>query len=549
MTASAALPRRPQSSARTGESRVTSRTITTLPALERELQEGLLHAWKQLVDADPLASCFQTPGWCMPWYRSYHDEFDPFVVLVSDGGSLVGLVPLAVRRASGEILFASGTMADYRDIVAQPGARAAVTTELLRVYHQGRFPNPLQIGWIDPASDTPQLVADACRSLGLPFTAWQQPCYRWFPVEGENLSKKFSRVRTHLNHFKRMGNVTFDVITDGDEWTAFRDAFFQQHSLRQLQADRTTSFDDPRKQRFYDRLFDTSTFQTHVAALRIDGQLLSGHIGIAWRDVLMLGAPSISLEHEQRSPALVLISWIIQNADSLGFKGFDLTVGDTDFKKRLGNQCVNVTMIEVYGRKHTYYAKALRSRGVAVAKRAVARLSGEGAWKTRVKPALDAAARHVAVARQDGMAAAVRTALGRPVQGIPREPLIITSESVHSLEATSAETPAWQSHENRVEDLLLDTGAAATTARAVRGCARDYSRQRAAGATFHSLTVGDALAAWCFSLGSAETGEAAVTSLFTVPEWRARGAEAALLARVAHSALAAGATRVVVSRD
>ena len=63
--------------------------------------------------------------------------------------------------------------------------------------------------------------------------------------------------------------------------------------------------------------------------------------------MLMLGPPSIRLEDEQRSPAVILLSWIIQNAESLGLKGFDLTIGDSDFKKRLGNQCVQLTMVEL----------------------------------------------------------------------------------------------------------------------------------------------------------------------------------------------------------
>ena len=214
MTRTAALANRPTQHA-PGPGLVTTRCITTLPALERELAAGLMASWKSLVQQDPLASCFQSPGWCMPWYRSFHDEFDPCVVAVSSADALVGLVPLAIHRSTGEIAFASGTMADYRDVVAAPGFRAEVVDELLRIYLQGRFPNSLQIGWIDPQSDTPALVARACRARNVRYVSWQQPCYRWTPAEGENLNKKFSRIRTHLNHFKRLGDVTFDVVSPG----------------------------------------------------------------------------------------------------------------------------------------------------------------------------------------------------------------------------------------------------------------------------------------------------------------------------------------------
>ncbi|HVL69613.1 MAG TPA: GNAT family N-acetyltransferase [Vicinamibacterales bacterium] len=523
-----------------------TRAVTTLPALERELSEGLLQRWTQLVQADPLASCFQSPGWCVPWYRSYHDEFDPFVVLVMAGAELVGCVPLAVRRATREISFASGTMADYRDIVALPGWRQVVVSELLRVYLEGRFPNPLQIGWIDPASDTPALVAEACRMRRVPFTSWEQPCYRWFPADGENLNKKFSRIRTHLNHFKRLGTVAFDVITNPDEWARFRTAFFQQHTLRQLQADRTVSFDDPRKQRFYDRLFDSAAFQTHVTALRLDGELLSGHVGLVWNDVLMLGAPSISIEHEQRSPALILLSWVMQNASDLGLKGFDLTVGDTEFKRRLGNQCVSVTMLEVYGRRRDFYRRRLRDRAVAVAKRAVAKVAGEDAWKRRVRPWIDAALERGAGGRLAEVLARLR---GRRTDNAAVETWEITPGDLPVIEADRGEVIAWQMRENRIEDLLMPSGTAASTERAIRECARSFARRRAAGGVFTTLIAGDQLAAWCFVQPPASPGEpATVHGLHVVEEWRVRGATEALLARVARAAFASGAPSITVSR-
>lgn len=529
------------------EGHVTTRCVTTLPALERELGEGLLAAWKTLVQIDPLASLFQSAGWCIPWYRSYHDEFDPLVVLVTAGDALVGLVPLAVRRVSNEVGFASGTMADYRDIVAAPGFRAAVVNALLATYRRGRFRNPLQIGWIDPGSDTPSLVAEACRQQGVRFVSWQQPCYRWLPVDGENLNKKFSRLRTHLNHFKRLGDVSFDVVTGAHSWAAFRDPFFEQHSLRQLQADRQITFDDSRKRRFYDRLFDSSLVDTHVTALRLDGELLSGHVGFVWRDVLMLGAPSISIEHEARSPALILLSWIMQNAASLGLKGFDLTIGDTEFKRRLGNHCVRVTAIEVFGSRTSYYARAARREATAIAKGLAAAALGNDAWKVHVRPAVERLAAGVSVAREAGVATAVREAL-TPPQARPSQPAReLTSEDVTRMQAGSSDD-AWQVHENRVTDLLLSHGAGTQTSRAIRACARSYARERSAGATLHTLCASGRLAAWCFSHHDLTSGVMTIKDLNVTDGFRLR-ADRALIARVARAGFDAGATQVLLQHE
>ncbi|MEO5897329.1 MAG: GNAT family N-acetyltransferase, partial [Vicinamibacterales bacterium] len=371
---------------RTALVNATTRCISSLPALERELEGGLLAAWNQVMDDDPLASCFQSAGWCLPWYRAYRDEFDPYVLLVQVADRPVGVVPLSVHRATRELAFASGSMADYRDVVALPGFREVVVSELIRVYLDGGFPNPLQVGWIDPASNTPLLIAEACRARRAPFISWQQPCWRWFPAEGENLNKKFSRIRTHLNHFNRTGKVSFEVVTGAERWAELRESFFEQHSLRQLHAGRELAFDDPRRVAFYDQLFASTDFKSHVTALRVDGRVLAGHFGYLWRDVLLLGAPAIRLEDEQRSPAVILFTWIIQNAQTLGLRGFDLTVGDTDFKKRLANQCVHPTTVEVFSRRHRYYLQTARAGVVHAAKAAVAKTAGPDAWNKWVKP-------------------------------------------------------------------------------------------------------------------------------------------------------------------
>src|SRR6266550_28990 len=257
--------------------------LTDLPSLEAALSNGLLRDWRRVVAEDPLASLFQSPGWCMPWYRCYQQAYDPYVIVVSGTRGVVGIVPMAVDRDTGELTFASNTMADYRDIVAMPQYRATVVSELIRCYLAGGFPNPLDIGWIDPASDTPALVANVCRERGLHHTVRHHPCWRWFPPAPQKPSaQKF------LNWYKRHGDVTFEVVDSDAAWARFRGEYYRQHSLRQIQAGRKTAF-DARKTELYERLFHSPDLQSHVTAFAVDGTMLAGHFGYVWRGVLLLG--------------------------------------------------------------------------------------------------------------------------------------------------------------------------------------------------------------------------------------------------------------------
>jgi len=106
--------------------RVESRALTTLASLDAALAQGLQEQWRQVVDNDPLASLFQTPGWCLPWYRCYAASHQPYVIVVTAHERVVGVVPMAVDRQTRALVFASPNLADYQDIVALPGYREQV---------------------------------------------------------------------------------------------------------------------------------------------------------------------------------------------------------------------------------------------------------------------------------------------------------------------------------------------------------------------------------------------------------------------------------------
>jgi CelD/BcsL family acetyltransferase involved in cellulose biosynthesis len=515
--------------------------LDSLAALDAALTSGLEERWREVLAADPLASVYQGPGWCVPWYRLYADAYLPHVVVVSARDRVVGIVPMAVERETGHLVFASDAMADYRDIVARPGYRRAVARELVRAYLDGHFSNPLEVGWLDPASDTPRLLAEVCGEMGLRHADRQQPCYRWFPVAGENLQKKFSRVKTHLNYFKRQGDVTFDVITDREEWRRFLSEFSLQHSLRQLQAARTVSFDDERKRALYDTLFDSPDARLHAVACRVNGRMISGHIGLVWKDVLMLGAPSISVEDEHRSPAVILMTWIMQNAAELGLAGLDLTIGESEFKRRLGNQCVQLTMVEIYGRKSQYYKRTVRTRAVDSARRLVDAVGGRGAWKDRVKPMSEALQYKRRRVRELGARGTIVKAL-RLAQGQAAE--VVLTGSADRLAPAPRLAPGVEVHDNRLEDLLLWKGTSPSTSAAITACASSYGKYRAAGVALHTLVIDGALAAWCYARRA--DGRTILSDVVATPEFAGGDAAATLIQVVAERSLRGGATDVDV---
>jgi CelD/BcsL family acetyltransferase involved in cellulose biosynthesis len=513
-----------------------SQAIRGLAALEAAIAGGLDHEWRRLVDQDPHASFFQTAGWCLPWYRCYAESFDPYVIVVESGGRLVGVLPMAVDRASGALVFASNTMADYRDIVALPEYREQVVSELISHYQHGRFSGTLQVGWIDPASGTAALVTSVCARRGLRHSVRRQPCWRWFPpAPAKPSAQKF------LNWYKRHGDVTFEVVQSESAWERFREEYYRQHTLRQIQTGREKAFDDRRKI-LYEALFHSRDVEPHVTGFFHNGRMLAGHFGYVWRGVLLLGPPSIRLEDEQRSPAVILLSWIIQNAASLGVNGLDLTIGESDFKKRLGNQCVELSMIEIHRSSSHYYAQTVRDSAVAAAKRLVARAAGGDAWKTHVKPVAAAVAFERSRMPELGLFGAARAILRTALRlvfdrGVERT-YALTRDSVRS---RGPELGRGIVRENTVEDLLLWQGSSVATARTMTDCARSYGRFLANGKVFHTLTVDGALAGWCYSSAND------IHDAFIVPEFRKTSSAGHLVRAAARSRFEQGAAELRIT--
>jgi CelD/BcsL family acetyltransferase involved in cellulose biosynthesis/GNAT superfamily N-acetyltransferase len=533
---------------------VTTTCISDLESLERALVEGPLRDWQRLAEETPHSSIFQTPAWCMPWYRCYPTH-TPFVVVVTAGERLVGVVPLEVNPDTGALDFASNNVADYRDIVALPNYRRRVVEALIDAHRAGGFPSPLPVGWLDPASDTPALLEQICRERGLRFRVRHQPCYRWFPPPPSKPSaQKF------LNWYKRQGDVSFEVVDSDAAWLNFKDEYYRLHSLRQVAAGRPQAFDDARRTAFYEQLFHSSDLKAHVTAFRLDGRLLAGHFGYVWRDVLSLGPPALRLEDEQRSPAVILLAWIIQNAETLELRGFDLTIGDSDFKKRLGNQCVQLTMVDVYASSSAYRRDEFRATAMNMAKRVVARVAGPSTWDDRLKPSVEKLAYKVARVREEGLVGAARTGIRSGIGFVAERRrghvYAIAPADVRDVAPRLAADERLEFHENTVSDLLLWNGRSLTAASDISMCARSYSRSVAAGRTLHTVVVNGQLAGWGYSYypdrpaqltetpGATLTFEAGAVSLYdfhVLPEFRGRKIYQALLVHILRQRFSEGA--------
>ena len=205
--------------------------IESLSALEDALTGPLLNQWETLLESDPTATLFQSPVWCMPWYRAY-SRFDPRVIVVSSGDRLTGVVPLAAEKQTGRLTFAGDHIADYKDVVTCPEGREQLLITLLRYIRSAGSGDTFYFGSTHPDSASPALLAKVSRKCGVRTILRINSGWRWWPAEQTEDPLKKKSVRYPINYFKRQGELSAQHIRTPEEWDGFKDEFYRQHTLR-----------------------------------------------------------------------------------------------------------------------------------------------------------------------------------------------------------------------------------------------------------------------------------------------------------------------------
>jgi CelD/BcsL family acetyltransferase involved in cellulose biosynthesis/GNAT superfamily N-acetyltransferase len=543
-----------------------TRQLTDLPLLEEALESGLLASWEELLAADPTATLFQGPSWSLTWYRTYFERYQPCVLLVTYGSQLVGLIPLAVERNTNTLVFASSNMSDYRDVIALPQHKKTVVVQLINFYHSFSFQRqPLWLGPNLPESNTATLALEVCKEMrGVYAIPRSHPGWRWWPIDNsaEEFLKKKS-VRQAIKHYQRQGGLQLERIETFESWQNFKQEFFDQHSLRQLYVSRPVSFNDRMKQAFYETLIREHSETVHAVALRVAGRIVAAHYGPVRDGVLYWGAPAFDIHEARYSPGLVLLALIIQDAERLGLRGIDLTIGVEEYKRRFSNSCVDLPSVELYGGHGRYYTQVARDAVVNSAKRLIAKSRGQEAWDP-TKAQLEKWAARTQRIRELGVTGSLARITRRSLNVVGERTrwltLIATPADLKPAQPVLAPDETCTFGTDELRDLLRWEGPPSETSREISVRVRNGPDEMRKGRTLHTVLVNGKLACWGWSywpkgpeIIDVIQDEIAFTpnsvslyDFYTVPEFRGRRLYQALLTHILHSRFAEGAERAYI---
>ena len=532
--------------------------------VEDALRQGAVEkCWENLLSQDSVATFYQTPLWCLTWYRCYQDAYEPLLLLGGAKDRLLGLAPLARERSTGRILFAGDGMADYRDFVCHDTHREQITEKFLGHIMALSGGSCFVLGHTQPDSETTKIAArwalqNGCRTIGRTHPCWRFRCDSVSDVE--NLYKK-KTIRQAFSFYKRQGSLDFRRLRTVEEWASIKEAYYAQHCLRQAAADREESFEDSRKQDLYSQLFESLSPDVHLSGLWLGERPIAFSFSFTHRGVLYYGAPSFDILETKHSPGMLHLIEMIKHCHQERYREVDLTLGSSSFKGRIGTRCVELPTLYVYPRRAQFWKASIRKAAADSMKG----ILGKSVSATK----LHTYARHCISRLSFGMSRCrqlppsvlvkriwtlVSTTLYSHYRG---EVFEATPESFCKTIPSRSSTECWEFRTDRVEDFLTVSG---EDRKGLSSLISDAVHQINKGRHLHTILVNGRLAHYGWSYRPAEpawlpetdtklefsSGAVSLYAFFTYKAYRGRGLYSANLSEILQSAFHQGATKAYI---
>jgi CelD/BcsL family acetyltransferase involved in cellulose biosynthesis len=308
--------------------------LTSIEALEAIAPE-----WDALWQRSPDATPFQSPHWCLPWWKRFGSD-DPFAIAVRADGALDCFAPLYILRDddTGESLgmFLGTGVTDYLDVIVAPNADVAPIVDTMTAadcqlwdLQQMRPTSPLVSAPLpDPWSDNIE-EQDACPVLSIENAG----------DELENLLSTHARKK--LRYFRRCaereGTVRYESATP-ETLDGLLAAFFELHGARwQRRGLPGVLADDVIRDFHHDvarRMLDAGALRMH--AMRLDERIVAVFYGFAHHGTVYYYLSGYDPDLEKLSIGNVIVAHAIDEAVRAGARTFDFLRGAEEYKYSWG---------------------------------------------------------------------------------------------------------------------------------------------------------------------------------------------------------------------
>lgn len=152
---------------------------------------ALLVEWRELEQACPWATPFQSSHFVLTWLRHYGAQFAPVVVTQrSAEGALVGLLVLAAGLQGARLVVAGAHQAEYQGWLAVPGSQEDFIVRALAAVDDALPGNDLTFKYTPPGLPVEQLLASPSFGARASLVGHKRPLLRLVESEVRESDRK-----------------------------------------------------------------------------------------------------------------------------------------------------------------------------------------------------------------------------------------------------------------------------------------------------------------------------------------------------------------------
>ncbi len=308
---------------------------------------SLEDAWSELEEHSASATIFQSLAWTRAWWRAFGEHLALSTVVVRDGNSILGILPLL--RNGGQLRFVGTPGADYCDcLCVEAMGREILATALgallkLDGWQTCRFANLRGESQFVRYSD--QLPEDVFSHFALAPVGRRSALVlreerdKWIVA-----MRRKPALKRHRNKLYRSGQVQFRHIETREEACKLLHTLFEQHICRRAMAGEYSQFLSPHWREFYTALVDELDLRKHLrfSVLELDGRPVACHLGFQKHRTLVLYKPTFDIDAWELSPGDVLLSELLGYAGDQQLEEVDFTIGVEQYKEHFTNNSHDV---------------------------------------------------------------------------------------------------------------------------------------------------------------------------------------------------------------
>lgn len=329
-----------------------------------------LDTWRSLHSVCPWATVCQDVDFCTAWYATYENNFAPLLVTGIDMlGNLIGLLPLSVDVATGEIVAAGANQAEYQVWIATPEAGNTFIDAALNALGNQFNGQTIRFQFLPPG--TPLEWMSERDEWGGHCELRKVPRALMNVGDGNRLSDSLRKKsnKSKINRLERAaGKLQLRHVGDPHELEEVFDQVMTLDTFRQAAIHhlRPSPQSSTLKKAFYLRMMQAPRL-LHATLLLAGEHLVSAHIGHYNKDHVVLGILAHSPLFAKHSPSKLHVLLLGQDLASEGITTFDLTPGG-DYKERFATHHDEAYILTVFFNRGSYLRYGVARIGATAAK-------------------------------------------------------------------------------------------------------------------------------------------------------------------------------------